>query len=441
MSSHEFPPRRLPYRQDITACLAGAIGDSGLGARAYEALLEETAGSLAALRSHYRDGSLPFLTIADRDDDLAALVAVAEHFRASFDHVVVIGTGGSSLGGKALCALGDDSGPKITFLDNIDPHTFNGLLGALDFARTGFIVISKSGTTPETLSLFLAFLEAAVRLISREALADHFTLITQPSSNPLRRLGDEYRLRLLDHDSDLGGRFSVLSNVGLLPALIAGVDGGALRAGARAAFSPVLDGAAPCDCPAAVGAALAVGLSRQGVNMSVLMPYMDRLADLSDWFRQLWAESLGKDTLGTTPINALGTVDQHSQLQLYLSGPRDKMFTLLMAPSAGTGARIFPEFAADGDLSWLAGRTMGDLLEAEATATVETLRRNKRPVRLFEIDVLDETSLGGLLMHYMLETVIAADLLGVNAYDQPAVEEGKILAKDHLSRLSPSAEG
>ncbi len=166
------------------------------------------------------------------------------------------------------------------------------------------------------------------------------------------------------------------------------------------------------------------------------MPYLDRLAGFGLWYRQLWAESLGKAGQGLTPIRAMGTVDQHSQLQLYLDGPSDKMFTLVLGRPAGTGDRVAPALASDPALGYLAGRTMGDLLDAEQRATAATLAERGRPVRVIEIQRLDEAVMGGLMMHFMLETLIAAALMGVDAFDQPAVEAGKVLTRRFLDEAA-----
>ena len=188
----------------------------------------------------------------------------------------------------------------------------------------------------------------------------------------------------------------------------------------------------------AVGAAVSIGLQRaNGVTQTILMPYLDRLAHFGLWYRQLWAESLGKDGQGTTPIRAMGTVDQHSQLQLYLAGPWDKMFSVLRMDTKSEGRRVDPELLDDPRLDYLAGRRMGDLLDAEARATADTLIRNGRPTRQILIETLDEDTLGGLFMHFMLETILAAHLLEVNPFDQPAVEEGKVLAREYLERIAP----
>src|SRR5439155_10053753 len=224
----------------------------------------------------------------------------------------------------------------------------------------------------------------------------------------------------------------VPATVRLLPAAMGGLEAGASRAGAAAALAPVLDGRASDEVPAAVGAALAVALGPKK-PIAVIMAYADRLERFSRWYVQLWAESLGKDGKGTTPLAALGPVDQHSQLQLFIAGPRDKLFTILTVGAAGRGPRIAADLAKLAGEPDFAGRTIGDLVAAQGRATAETLAGNGCPVRTIHIERLDEASLGELLMHFMLETIIAARLLGVDPFDQPAVEEGKILAKRYLA--------
>jgi glucose-6-phosphate isomerase len=429
----------MPYRQTIDTCFAPAIGEAGLEPAHYESLLSETAMSLGTLRRRHDDGSLPLLRLPARRDDLAELRTIADEFRRRFDHVVVLGTGGSSLGGQTLGALADQGfgpclgGPKLWFMDNIDPATFAGLLAHCDPARTGWLAISKSGGTAETLTQVAVAFDEMRRALGKQDVGDRFLAVTEPKDNALRRLASRHGIRALDHDPGVGGRFSVLSNVGLLPALIAGRDAAVVREGAAGVLDLALGARSPSDCEAAKGAALSVALNRyRGIGATVLMPYVDRLGYFGLWFRQLWAESLGKNGKGTTPIRAMGTVDQHSQLQLYLAGPRDKMFTLLMLDVAGAGGRVSAEFAADPALGYLAGRAMGDLLDAEQRATAESLVRQGRPTRVFRLAALDERTIGALLMHFMLETIIAADLFGVDAFDQPAVEEGKVLARHYL---------
>jgi glucose-6-phosphate isomerase len=239
---------------------------------------------------------------------------------------------------------------------------------------------------------------------------------------------------LLEHDPNIGGRYSVLSNVGLLPAAILGLDIKRVRTGAATALAPVLAERPAGQVPAALGAALNVAAAAGGKNIAVLMAYADRLERFSRWFTQLWAESLGKAGKGTTPIGALGPVDQHSQLQLFIAGPRDKLFTVVTVDTKGQGPRIDRELAKRSGEPDFAGKAIGDLVAAQGRATAETLAKNGCPVRTIHLPRLNEESLGALMMHFMLETIIAAQLIGVDAFDQPAVEEGKVLAKQYLAQ-------
>jgi glucose-6-phosphate isomerase len=434
---------------DIDQCFADKIGDGGLDRRDFDATLKTTVRALDRLRDQAKTGGLPLLAVPGRSDDLAALEPIVRRFRDRFDDVVVLGTGGSSLGGQTLAALAhwppasprwQTAQPRVHFMDNIDPTSFGTLYNAVDLARTGVIVISKSGSTAETATQFFHTVAEIAQRVGEKAVGEQMIAITEPAANgkenPLRRAAKRWNIPVLEHDPGVGGRYSVLTNVGLLPAMIAGVDGRKVRAGAKVALDQTLGAKSPADSDAAVGAALNVALLRQkGIDQSVLMPYVDKLFPFAFWYRQLWAESLGKDGQGTTPINALGTVDQHSQLQLYLSGPKDKFFTLVFGPAAGKGPTVDRKLATEAEFAYLVGRTMGDLLDAEQRATAATLARNGRPVRILHLQKVDATALGAMMMHYMLETIVTADLLGVDPFDQPAVEEGKVLARQYLGEM------
>ncbi|MGF1610926.1 MAG: glucose-6-phosphate isomerase [Kiloniellales bacterium] len=436
----------MPFRQITESCFADQIGEGGLGAAAYARALAATTPAIERLRKQQADGSLPLLGLPARRDDIAAFAPVAEDYRSRFQDVVVLGTGGSSLGGQTLYRLVDRGFgpplgiPRLHFMDNVDPDTMGALAKAIDPGMTGVLAISKSGGTAETLAQLLVLLPAFEQAVGRARLGQHITVVTEPKASALGRIAERYGLPTLEHDPGVGGRFSVLSVTGLLPALIAGLDVEALRAGAAQVLQSTLAAGAPQEAPPAVGAAIAGGLlAERGVSQSVIMPYVDRLASFGLWYCQLWAESLGKDGTGTTPIRAVGAVDQHSQLQLYLAGPRDKLFTLLLLEVAGQGGRVERALADDEALAYLRGRSLGDLLDAMGRATAETLARNGRPLRLIRLPRLDEEVVGGLLMHFMLETILAAEILGVDPFDQPAVEEGKVLARKYLSALNASA--
>ncbi|MEI6730122.1 MAG: glucose-6-phosphate isomerase, partial [Pseudomonadota bacterium] len=210
---------------------------------------------------------------------------------------------------------------------------------------------------------------------------------------------------------------------------VAGVDIDAIRSGASEIVKHTFFGK---NSEPAKGAALSYELNKIGKNVSVMMPYCDRLDAFGAWHQQLWAESLGKNGNGTTALRAIGAFDQHSQLQLYLDGPKDKFITLLLLEQAKTGANIPP--SNDPALAYLQNHTIGDLMAAEQLATCKTLIKNNCPIRTFSLKTLDEYALGSLMMHFMLETVITAALLGINAFDQPAVEESKQLARSYLSQ-------
>ena len=434
----------MPIVQSIDSALEKNIGPHGIADAVLAAALVRAEGALEILRARHADGSLPLLRLPERQDDLASIRDAAGKLREGASDIVILGTGGSSLGGQTLAQLVFyavpgvgilRAAPRLHFIDNLDPLGFATMLVKLPLATTRFVAISKSGGTAETLMQTIAAL-SALKQAGIEARSAFFG-ISEPARegkrNGLRDLLAAHQVAMLDHDPGVGGRFSALSNVGLLPAAALGLDIAAIRKGAAVALAPVLAKKPAAQVPAALGAALAVALAEsKGKSIGVLMAYADRLERFTRWYVQLWAESLGKNGKGTTPVAALGPVDQHSQVQLYLGGPRDKLFTVVTVATAGLGPRMDPELAKLAGEPGFGGKTIGDLAAAEGRATAETLARNGCPVRTIALTRLDETSLGELMMHFMLETIVAAHLMGVDAFDQPAVEEGKLLAKKYL---------
>ena len=410
--------------QGVDACFVDAVGPAGIPRTAFEELLGEAAAALERLRQARASGAHRFLAYADVRDDLAALEGLAHDWRERYRRLVVLGTGGASLGGQALAATGPES-ERLLVLDNGDADRLDRVLNGSDLDRTGFLVISKSGATAETLAQALLVLDDA-------GPGSVAAVITQPGASPLRRLAARFDLPVLDHDPALGGRFSALSLVGLLPAMFAGVDGRAARDGAQAVLTAALKAPLPERSAPAVGAALAVGAIRAWPAASmVLMPYGPNLYPLGLWYRQLWAESLGKDGLGSMPILAPGPVDQHSQLQLFLDGPGGSLFTILEAPDT-VPRRVDAELAEAIGAGYLGGHSIGALIAAQARATATMLTEAGRPVRRLGVAAADARAVGALMMHFMLETVVAARLLGVDPFDQPAVERGKALARRDL---------
>jgi glucose-6-phosphate isomerase len=433
--------------QSIDSAREEHIGPHGVSVDTLNAVLARAEGVLDRLRARHADRSLPLLRLPEAHSDLEAIRDTARQLADRATDIVILGTGGSSLGGQTLAQLAGfavpgvsalRAPPQLHFIDNLDPNSFGTLLAKLPHATTRFVAISKSGGTAETLMQTIAALSAVKDDGLQTRIPDIFLGISEPAkpgkTNGLRELLGKYRVPMLDHDTGIGGRYSALTNVGLLPAAMLGLDIAAAREGAGLALAPVLAKKPAAQVPAAVGAALSVALSEsKGKSISVLMAYCDRLQRFTHWYVQLWAESLGKGGKGTTPLAALGPVDQHSQLQLFIGGPRDKLFTLVMVDGAGIGPRIDGELAKLAGEPGFTGKTVGDLVMAEGRATGETLAKNGCPVRTIHVSKLDEESLGELMMHFMLETIIAAHLLGVDAFDQPAVEEGKVLAKKYLT--------
>ena len=424
---------RPVYEQDIRGCLADTIGEDGVSAEALATALEACAEPWGIVREALVEGDFPPLGIVHEQDDLVDITATAARLAEHCDAVAVIGVGGSSLGAEALTALTANPRMPLHFLDNPDPESLARFRAAIDPARTGAVVVSKSGGTAETLALAMTVAPEIVKTRPGNAPGDYLCVITEPGGNPLHRLANHWGAPVLNHDPDIGGRFSVFSCVGMLPAALAGLDIEMVRSGAADAVELSTNSADGSEAPAVIGAAISMELlRRRGARVSVIMPYADALAPFARWHRQLWAESLGKNGRGTTPIDALGAVDQHSQLQLYLDGPDDKMFTVITQDLEGRGARVPPDLAKIAGAEYLAGHTTGDLLAAEQEATIESLLAQARPVRRIAVSRVDEAALGALMAHFMLETVMAAFLLGVDAFDQPAVEDGKVRARARL---------
>lgn len=409
---------------------------SGTGAPSPTRYTKALGGTMAALdwlRQQQKSKGLELLGVPARTDDVKAAAKQAAALKG-FVTVAVLGIGGSSLGGQALTALRKKTRPFVEFHDNPDPFSWTKALKRFDLKKTHFVAISKSGGTAETLMQVLTAADALEKL-GVKSLKKHFTIITEPHDSALAGFADSIGAVKLDHPLGVGGRYSVLTMVGLLPALLMGLDVKRLRAGAKAVLDEVLGAKSPDEAPAAVGAALHYALSEDDrLATTVLWPYADDLAVFGGWWRQLWAESLGKDGKGSTPVSVLGPVDQHSQLQMFRDGPNTALFTLVTVDTKGKGPAAPRARANALGLKYLAGKRLGDLVDAEARATAQTLHKNGRPVRHIHLPKVDEFHVGALMMHFMLETIIMGRLMAVDPFDQPGVEEGKILAREYLAK-------
>jgi glucose-6-phosphate isomerase len=375
---------------------------------------------------------------AERDRVLGWAHAVAP----SCQDVVVLGIGGSALGALALrtallprdwntrSAESREGRPRLHLLDNVDPRSVRGLLDLVDLTHTRFLVISKSGSTAETMSQYLAVRErlGSARLEAR----DHIAFVTDPEKGVLRRIAREEGIPAFEVPANVGGRFSVLSPVGMLPAALTGMDVAALVDGATA-MRDRCAGTSFHEDPAIAFAALQWRAHAEaGQGMHVLMPYSDAFRDLAPWFVQLWAESLGKRRndgthVGPTPIAAVGATDQHAQVQLFMEGPVDKTVTFVDVAEDQGGDLTIPKKGAPKELAYLGGRGFGELLRAECRATAGALARMGRPTMTLRVSRADAWHLGGLFMLFELATIHAGRLYGVDPLDQPGVELGKQL--------------
>ena len=422
----------MPDSAPLSVSLDAALNGKGAPlAYDWTAALAKADGALLWLREQARTKSIELLGVPARTDDLKAAKKAAAAI-AGMKNIAVLGIGGSSLGGQALTAL--KKKPGVEFHDNPDPFSWDAALKRFDLKKTHFIAISKSGGTAETLMQVLTAVEA-LKKAGVKSLKKHFTIITEPKQSALGDFAESIGATRLDHPEGVGGRYSVLTRVGVLPALLLGIDVQALRAGAAAVLDHTLAAKSANDTPAATGAALHYALATENrLATTILWPYADQLSVFGGWWRQLWAESLGKDGKGSTPVSVLGPVDQHSQLQLFRDGPGNALFTLVTVDTKGKGALV-PKAAAKAlKLDYLAGKRLGDLVDAESHATAQTLSRNGRPVRMIHIGQVNAFTMGALMMHFMLETILMGRLMEVDPFNQPGVEEGKVLARQFLAK-------
>jgi glucose-6-phosphate isomerase len=438
---------------DSSRCFEKAIGPRGLSEDNFSQWLDRLRPAFSRLKQSASDRSLAHIAILSETADIEEARAAFSRFTQGAQTLVVFGTGGSSLGGQALAQSAGWNIPgdrrdgvilDLVFFENLDAISLKKGLETFDLAKTRFLVISKSGSTGETLSQALTALDLVRKAGLEAEIPNMFLGLTEPDkpgkSNGLRNLCNALNVPTLPHRTDIGGRYAAFTNVGMFPAFAAGVDFAAFRAGGRAVVDALLAADGPADFEPAKGAALAAAFNKdRGVTVSVMMPYADRLARFSAWYVQLWAESLGKnDTEGTTPVGALGPVDQHSQLQLYLGGAQHHLATIIRRKNLPeTDTAPMPEdLAALAGARYLAKRTVGQLVYAQTQAIADAFAEHKRPLRLLDIDKVDEWTAGWLMMHFILETILTADLFGVDPFDQPAVELGKVLTRDYLGRLA-----
>lgn len=432
---------------DYNRMLAPSLGGNGIHPEQLMRAADRFRDAASLVDEWRREGRLGFFDLPEQGEIVERITQYCERNGSNFDNVVVLGIGGSALGAtalhQALCTpawneLDREERrylPRLYVLDNIDPTTIAPLLERLDLRRTLFNVVSKSGATAETMAQFLIVRQRLEEAFQGEDFRQNLVFTTDPATGLLRQLAEEEGITAFPIPANVGGRFSVLSPVGLLPAAFVGIDIDALLDGARS-FVARCQSHELQQNPAGIFATLQfLADTELQARLQIMMPYSDRLASTADWFRQLWAESLGKryDLAGgevyhgPTPIKALGATDQHSQTQLYMEGPFDKTITFLTVGSFEEDLAIPPLHHGADALAYLGGHSLGDLLAAEQEATARALASQGRMNMKIELPILSPNTLGQLLMMLQIATVYAGALYHINPLDQPGVELGKQL--------------
>lgn len=432
---------RLDYRNTM----ASAVGrENGLAETSLEAIAPKAAAEIERIWAEHAAGGQKWIDLPDNRALVDEIDAFAAEHRPKYRDFILIGIGGSSLGAiSAIQALThpfrnllpDDlrGGPRFFVLDNPDPEKVAATLGTVDLSSTLVNVVTKSGQTAETMANFLVVKDALERAVGKQQARTQIVATTDPESGLLRKLADQERYRTFPVPPGVDGRQTVLSAVGMLPAAMCGVDIGGMLDGAAAMRER-------CQSPdvfhnaAALFAAIAyLADTERGKKMLVMMPYADALYGIADWFRQLWAESLGKRLstsgkevfAGQTPIKALGAIDQHSQIQLYTEGPNDKLLCLTGVEQYRAEIAIERTPAGIPDLDYLAGAELGALLDRERMATAWALTEAQRPNLMLTIPTIDAAIAGEFYFMHEFQTVVAGGLYGVDPFGQPGVEAGK----------------
>jgi glucose-6-phosphate isomerase len=446
----------MTIRLDYTNMMAPPIDGGITSAEWSDAGTAFTAAHRAVVDQHAA-GTLGFLDLPDnRPLHNQTLTFVERQRRRTgadrLSDVVVLGIGGSALGPialrTALCApqwnLLDDTArkgnPRLHVLDNVDPANISALLARLDLRRCIFIVTSKSGGTAETMAQYLIIRATLTEALGDAKAKERLVFVTDPEKGALRAIARSESVTTLDIPSNVGGRFSVLTPVGILPAALVGIDTADLLDGAADMRTRCASSVIGKNIAGVYAALQFLADQRHGRHIQVLMPYSDALRDMADWFVQLWAESLGKHRtpndagVGPTPLGALGATDQHSKVQLFMEGPPDKTVTFIAVDQGGTDVEI-PKLHQDiPELAYLGGHRLSELLDIERRATAGALARRGRPNMSLAMERVDAWHVGSLLMFLELATAYAGQLYGVNAFDQPGVELGKQFTYAMLGR-------
>lgn len=410
---------------DFSNMMDKVIGSSGITSRQIDLMKAKISRIDRKIKSK-RQSELSFVELLEQDTSEIKKNAVS--VRNSFDNFIILGIGGSALGPKAIIeALSPfhniDKKPRIFICDNVDPRTLDRIFSLIDLNKTAVNVITKSGSTAETITSLMIFWEKMDKASVDKAL--RFIATTDPNKGNLRKIADENGLKSLSIPSGVGGRFSVLSPVGLLPAEVMGADSDEILRGARDIHNKCSEEEIFKNPAYLFGMLLYLMDKKKKRKINVIVPYADGLKPLGEWFCQIWAESLGKRGIGLTPYPSLGATDQHSQLQLWMEGPEDKVIIFIRVEDYAVDIQIPNVFNEIEGMSYLSGHTMSELIKAEQESTEIALSKIKRPSMTINIPKIDAYHMGQLFHFFQMATAFTGFLYGVNPFNQPGVEKGK----------------
>lgn len=435
---------------DVTNALSSTIGKKdGVTQEELKALQKKVSAVHQELVKKRQDKIIGFYDLPYDKNIVQIIKAITQVVRRKFEFFIHIGIGGSCLGPQTLCSAimhqfhcfreKRHMIPNFIFLDNPDPNTITDLLDIINLNTSSFFVVSKSGETDETLAIFMILYHRVLKRLGSTQVGEHFVVATTLQNHrTLLSIAEKEKLRVLPLPENVGGRYSAFTAAGIYPAAVAGAN-----------IDSLLEGAAKMDKrtstdnieanPAYLNAAIHYLLdTNHQKDISVMMPYCNALWHFSRWYQQLWAESLGKQKdktgIGQTPLASLGTVDQHSLLQLLLDGPNDKVITLVRLKEFNKDIKIPDVFRNISGVDHLRNQDLSQVILSECKATEYVLTKHQRPNVRITLDTLDEFHMGELLYMFEVQTAMAGGLYGINPFDQPAVEEGKIVARALLGK-------
>lgn len=435
-----LPPLRLDYNNMFSS---GDPLSHDLTPEYWQALQPDLIAAVDRFLQGGDSGEIEWFSVHENIVALDEVIAFAAQVRGQYDDVIIAGIGGSALGVKAvyqavrdlnalLLSADERGGPRLFVVDNVDPAQVLSVSRIVNWQRTLLVVVTKSGGTLETMAGMLHFVEQ-LRVAFPTKWQEHIVTVTDPISGFLRRFSQELNLRSFPVPPKIGGRFSVLTAVGTLPLALAGVDVRRLLHGSATVAEQFRLQRSGHDAAKLAGL---LYLMQTVCNRSqvVCMPYADHLRETAFWFRQLWAESLGKAQTrdgrparcGSTPLFATGATDQHSQIQLYMEGPADKCVLFLEVEHSSDDTTLPKADGPLAPLAYLSGRSLGELLHIELNATRDALTDHGKPNATLVLRTLDEAAIGALFATLMITTAITGELLGVNTFDQPGVEAAKL---------------